>query len=908
MKRCLVYILVLFASCLLNAKATGASECVVKNDSVSPENKGGLVYYLEKIWKDGDCLLDDSDLRKKYSNHIDSDGPYHVIRFEKSIDIFTVSLPVLHGKDGTPLVIKADAGAVVRIIGDSSSDSPGLVFRYGGGSVVVDNITVEGFGGHGLRIDSDKNLVLNCKINDNGLGAFGGHGILVVGKNNIIVDTMVSGSGRDGIVIGEKKTCGVTNITESSGDGTEIYNVQVAGSGAKKRDDNDGFGIYVNAEKVAIGAADGVNRISENLLSGVYIESTTESCLSGDTSSRPRSVLVRRTTIEKNGPFRGFGRTLAVAGRPIPAPTGVAGVSDATSSTSKIVGRFSYLQDEPFWLISPEEVEIEIYKLNNMGEPYIHIASVFGVTKEGGEFAVSIDDTEKLAKGALAAVALDIGNWQTSIVSTSPSSDIMSGASPDDADGDFLKDVNEAENGTDPFNPDTDGDGLMDGEEVLAEGMVKEAILSGSVINYPTHLDPKNPDSDGDCLTDGLELGVTLDRIEQLRKNQNMTGFVGLNPVCQQILKNHNVVAMENAILIDKKGLPKITNINAFYDADPASKTDPTVADSDFDGLSDGNEDWNFSGGRDTESDPLQKDSDGDGIIDGEEGDINGNLIMDDFESSTTSEDTDGDGITDGDEIRRGTFPNDCDSDSDGLPDGIEAGLVNLSENADCRGLQTAGTNYANIGLMDPAREDSDGDRIADGKEDVNANGWVDTGETDPSTPDTDADGINDYVEGTADLDGDKVPDIDAFKINNSSDCSPPPMFSDADCDGLPNAIDKDSDNDGCLDRDESINIDTNMDGIPDPYDSASAQCGSPATPSAGSGGGGGISASGTAASKDEGKTENEDTLSIRNNPHGGGACSLNRGATADNIHIVLLLISAIFGAYVLKRGSFKKS
>lgn len=60
---------------------------------------------------------------------------------------------------------------------------------------------------------------------------------------------------------------------------------------------------------------------------------------------------------------------------------------------------------------------------------------------------------------------------------------------PVDSDGDGLSDEYELRIGTDPLNPDTDGDGLKDGEEVL---------------KYKT--DPLNPDSDYDLLTDGDEV------------------------------------------------------------------------------------------------------------------------------------------------------------------------------------------------------------------------------------------------------------------------------------------------------------------------------------------------------------------------------------------------------------------
>jgi hypothetical protein len=58
-----------------------------------------------------------------------------------------------------------------------------------------------------------------------------------------------------------------------------------------------------------------------------------------------------------------------------------------------------------------------------------------------------------------------------------------------DNDNDGLTDAQEADFKTDPFNPDTDGDGLFDGEEVNIY-----------------HTDPLNPDTDGDTYKDGSEV------------------------------------------------------------------------------------------------------------------------------------------------------------------------------------------------------------------------------------------------------------------------------------------------------------------------------------------------------------------------------------------------------------------
>ncbi len=67
--------------------------------------------------------------------------------------------------------------------------------------------------------------------------------------------------------------------------------------------------------------------------------------------------------------------------------------------------------------------------------------------------------------------------------------DLIAMEGPIDSDGDGLSDDYELRIGTDPHNPDTDGDGLRDGEEVLT---------------YKTN--PLNPDSDYDMLKDGEEV------------------------------------------------------------------------------------------------------------------------------------------------------------------------------------------------------------------------------------------------------------------------------------------------------------------------------------------------------------------------------------------------------------------
>lgn len=76
-----------------------------------------------------------------------------------------------------------------------------------------------------------------------------------------------------------------------------------------------------------------------------------------------------------------------------------------------------------------------------------------------------------------------------------------------DFDRDRLPDDKEIEIGTDPKNPDTDGDGLADGVEVKSNYKEHPTRLLTAYTN-PWITDPLNPDTDGDGLSDGWEAGA----------------------------------------------------------------------------------------------------------------------------------------------------------------------------------------------------------------------------------------------------------------------------------------------------------------------------------------------------------------------------------------------------------------
>ncbi len=238
-------------------------------------------------------------------------------------------------------------------------------------------------------------------------------------------------------------------------------------------------------------------------------------------------------------------------------------------------------------------------------------------------------------------------------------------------------------NGTDPNNPDTDSDGVTDGEEINGtDDPTTPYVPTGTSdpldpcdpISSPTcdsdgdgvpnddeddaGTDPNNPDTDGDGVTDGEEINGTDDPT---------TPYV-----------------------------PTGTS-------DPLDPCDPLASpacDSDGDGVDNGDEATNGT-------DPNNPDTDGDGVTDGEE--INGTDDpstpyvptgtsdpldpCDPIEGPDCNEngDDDGDGVPNSVEEENGTDPNDPDTDGDGVTDSEEI-----------YGTDDPSTPYVPTGTSDP--------------------------------------------------------------------------------------------------------------------------------------------------------------------------------------------------------------
>ncbi len=235
---------------------------------------------------------------------------------------------------------------------------------------------------------------------------------------------------------------------------------------------------------------------------------------------------------------------------------------------------------------------------------------------------------------------------------------------------------------------------------------------------------PESPDTDGDGLHDGLELGWRLPSSHtDTNTDTNGDGWRNFMPDYDPPFYN----------TLDNFGrVPGVDSQSAGGDRSKflrGSMTDPLSRDSDYDGISDGIEDWNRNGwvdgdgqaidptwepwsGRDwptglwdeqwKETSPNLADTDGDGLSDGygEDKDLNG-WIKGDSNSNR---------VWNAGELWQETNPLDPDTDNDGLPDGWEVRYSLDPWNDGVIGHTNLNTGAVIASLEHGAQGDPDGD------------------------------------------------------------------------------------------------------------------------------------------------------------------------------------------------------
>lgn len=230
-----------------------------------------------------------------------------------------------------------------------------------------------------------------------------------------------------------------------------------------------------------------------------------------------------------------------------------------------------------------------------------------------------------------------------------------------DPDNDGLTNAEEAEIDTDPQDPDTDGDGYIDGtQEHLA------SPYSNPLDACDPNINADSCDQDNDGLTNIYEIEIS--KTEPTIADTDKDGLEDGEEV-------HNIDDNDTVLKPTRK-------------SDPLDPCDPfgENCDRDRDQLSDSTEDANGNKSVDSgETDPDNADTDGDGLEDGEEV-----LNIDDSDTvlkpTATSDplnpcdpdvnaptcDQDNDGLTNKEEDTIGTVKTNPDTDGDGVLDGSD--------------------------------------------------------------------------------------------------------------------------------------------------------------------------------------------------------------------------------------------
>lgn len=389
-----------------------------------------------------------------------------------------------------------------------------------------------------------------------------------------------------------------------------------------------------------------------------------------------------------------------------------------------------------------------------------------------------------------------------------------------------------------PYNPDSDSDGLIDGSKGCK---VLEGVNSEDVCPF----DPETVEG-GDQFTE-------TNPQYSCQPYQMYTGAkAGGQPILAYYMDRDCDDIVDGLEDKDLDGRPeKITNKGdqmAIFRSIYTTDTDPLMRDTDLDGLLDKFE----STGWPKPTNPADQDTDGDGLFDlPEDADCVGCSPAEHMITIPAMVATDNcENIT-----HKDTDPTNPDTDGDGLTDGLELSGNNVYGQEWYARVASMGmaeflqSEYADV-MSDPTSPDSDNDGICDGPGGTGCealglittpgeyNGVLAFNSSHPCMKDSDLDGLQDYNSVT----GDK----DECPLNPSNFCQKGDAAdgADSDSDGLsddaelrygtdPNDVD--SDNDGIWDDDEDSNLngiyernlgesnatvgDTDSDGLNDGYE-----------------------------------------------------------------------------------------
>ena len=306
-----------------------------------------------------------------------------------------------------------------------------------------------------------------------------------------------------------------------------------------------------------------------------------------------------------------------------------------------------------------------------------------------------------------------------------------------DTDGDGLGDMQEVLLGSNPLKADTDNDMVPDGVEwkfgtsLFRNDTDNDGLTDGQEL-YWFHTSPLLADSDGDGLSDGKEIfDVFTNPMDDDTDRDGLTDY-------EEVYIYHTLANVNDT---DHDGIIDGIEINTL-------KTDPFLWDTDNDSITyldptsatgiaqkwGDYEEW-ISG----KSDPTLPDTDLDGLMDGWEvylgsGHIPKNVLASPIPLDPSNNDTDGDGLLDGQEMYIGnstsliypfisfyivypyhSSPTKADTDGDGLSDLVEVNVtLTAADRVDTDNDTLTDFEEVNFHLTNPNTNDTDGDGIAD--------------------------------------------------------------------------------------------------------------------------------------------------------------------------------------------------
>ena len=361
----------------------------------------------------------------------------------------------------------------------------------------------------------------------------------------------------------------------------------------------------------------------------------------------------------------------------------------------------------------------------------------------------------------------DNDSWSDADESACGSDPLDSASLPSDFDGDLVCDM---------VDSDDDNDGTDDANDAFPFDNTEDTDTDGDGTG-----DNADTDDDGDGISD-LEDAFPYDSTEDTDTDGDGTG-----DNTDDDIDNDGTLNADDAFPLDNSEWDDTDGDGTGNNADTDDDGDGIVdlvdqfpldgsesLDSDGDGVGDNTDSDDDGDGVDDASDafPLDPfetvDSDGDGQGDNSDADDDGDGIndgIDDFPMDPTEwVDSDEDGIGDN---------TDDDDDDDGVADGDDAFPLNPQESAD----------YDGDGVGDNADTDDDADSTPDATDafPYDINEWVDT----------DGDGTGDNADTDDDDDGFSDADEDACGTDTKLASSMP---SDADSDGICDALDTDFD------------------------------------------------------------------------------------------------------------------